>query len=196
MKFTRTLSILAVALAPTLAQAHPGHAGHEAGGIGWGLAHPCTGLDHLLAMIAVGLWAVQLGGRALWALPSAFVAAMIAGGAMGMSGVSMPSVEPVVLASVLALGALVAFAVRVPLAASLGLVSIAAVFHGQAHGAEMPAGASGWLTALGFVAATALLHAAGVAGGLAMQKLAQRRALRLAGAAILATAVLLGAGVI
>lgn len=190
-------SRLAIALAfvPALAHAHPGH-GAEAGGIGWGLAHPFTGMDHVLAMIAVGLWAVQLGKRALWVLPLTFVSAMAAGAALGMGGVKLPFVEPVILASAVALGALVAFAARLPLGASAALVAIAALFHGQAHGGEMPATASGFLTASGFVLATAVLHAAGIAGGLSLQRVAQQRVIRVAGAAIFSAAILLGLGVI
>jgi len=197
MKYTRALALLAFTLTPTLAHAHPGHAGHdEVGGIGWGLMHPFTGLDHLLAMVAVGLWAVQLGGRALWALPAAFVGTMCLGGLMGMNGAVLPLVEPMILTSVLALGALIAFTVRLPLAACAGVVALSALFHGQAHGAEMPVGASGWMTALGFVAATTALHVTGVLGGLGLQKFAQSRAVRVAGAAIFAAAVLMGAGIL
>jgi urease accessory protein len=196
MKHTRSLLILAFVFAPALAQAHPGHAGHEAGGIGWGLMHPFSGLDHLLAMVAVGLWAVQLGGRALWALPAAFVAAMSLGGMLGVTGAELPLVEPMILGTALILGALVAFAARLPLLASVAVVALGAVFHGHAHGAEMPAGSSGWLTGVGFVVATALLHAAGMAGGLALQRLARSRAVQAAGAAILTVAVLLAAGLL
>jgi urease accessory protein len=196
MKYTRALALLAFTLAPTLAHAHPGHGGHEIGGIGWGLLHPFTGVDHLLAMVAVGLWAVQLGGRARWLLPMTFVGMMGVGGALGMSGVALPLLEPMLLASVLALGALIAFAVRLPLSACASVVALSALFHGQAHGAEMPAGASGLLTAAGFVLATAFLHGAGVAGGLGLQRLAQSRGLRFAGAAIFAAAILMGAGVL
>lgn len=195
MKYTRTLAVLVSILAPSLAHAHPGHAGHEVGGIGWGLMHPFTGLDHLLAMVAVGLWAVQLRGRALWALPAAFVSAMALGGALGLPGVQMPMVEPLVLSSVLVLGAMVAFSARLPLAASAGIVAVSALFHGQAHGAEMPA-VDGWLPIVGFVISTAALHALGIFGGLALQRLSVQRALRFAGAAICLGAVLLGAGVI
>ena len=186
---------LALALIPTLAHAHPGH-GAEIGGIGWGLAHPFTGLDHILAMIAVGLWAVQLGKRALWLLPVCFVSAMAAGAALGMGGVRLPFVEPAILAGVIGLGALVAFAARMPLAAGAALVSVAALFHGQAHGSEMPANASGLLTAAGFIIATAVLHAIGIAGGLTLQRVAQNRAIRAAGAAIFSSAVLIGLGVL
>ena len=193
--FARIRSLLPAALLVIFAgtaSAHPGHAGHDISGIGWGLAHPFTGLDHLLAMIAVGLWAVQLGGRAIWALPLTFIGAMAAGGALGMSGVRIPQIEPLILGSALALGALVAISARLPLALSAGIVGAAALFHGQAHGAEMPAGANGWMTAFGFVVATAALHGAGLGGGWVLQQVATRRAVRAAGGAIVIVAALLG----
>ena len=186
---------LALALVPMVAQAHPGH-GSETAGIGAGLAHPFTGLDHILAMIAVGLWAVQLGKRALWLLPVSFVSAMAAGAALGMAGVRLPFVEPAILASVIGLGALVAFAARLPLGASAAVVAVAALFHGQAHGSEMPADASGLLSVTGFILATAMLHAIGIAGGFTLQRIAQHRAIRAAGVAIFSTAVLIGIGVL
>ena len=186
---------LALCLVPALAHAHPGH-GAEAGGIGWGLVHPFTGLDHILAMVAVGLWAVQLGKRALWLLPAAFVSAMTVGAALGMGGVPLPFVEPAILASVIGLGALIAFGVRLPLGASAATVALAALFHGQAHGSEMPVNASGLLTAIGFVIATAALHGIGIVGGLTLQRTAKHRAIRAAGVAIFSAAVLIGLGVL
>ena len=185
----------ALALVPTLAHAHPGH-GAATGGIGWGLAHPFSGLDHILAMIAVGLWAVQLGKRALWVLPLTFVCSMAAGAVLGMGGVTLPFVEPAILASVIVLSALVAFAKRLPLGASAAVVAVAALFHGQAHGAEIPANAPGLLTAAGFILATALLHTLGVALGLSLRHTAQPRAIRTAGAAIFSLAILSALGVI
>ena len=191
--FNRSLlSVALLVIFAGTASAHPGHAGHDISGIGWGLAHPFTGLDHLLAMIAVGLWAVQLGGRALWMLPLSFVGAMAAGGALGMSGMVLPQIEPLILGSALALGALVAMSARLPLALSAGVVAVSAFFHGQAHGAELPAGANGWMAVGGFVAATAALHAAGLGGGRLLQQRATRRAVRAAGAAIVIVAALLG----
>jgi urease accessory protein len=195
--FARFRSLLTLAFLATFAgtaSAHPGHAGHEIGGIGWGLVHPFTGLDHLLAMVAVGLWAVQLGGRALWMLPLSFVSAMAMGGALGMDGFVLPQVEPMILGSALVLGAVVAMAARLPMAASVAIVAVSAFFHGQAHGAEMPAGANGWMTALGFVLATAALHGAGVGGGKVLQQVATQRAVRACGAAIVAVAVLMSLG--
>lgn len=182
----RTLAALGmIALLPSLAVAHP----HAAPGHDFlhGLAHPLLGWDHLLAMLAVGLWAAQRGGRSLWVLPGVFVGVMIAGGALGMAGVSLPGVEGGILASVLVLGALVAAAARPPLAASAGVVALFALFHGHAHGAEMPAASSGAAYGIGFVAATALLHAAGITLALATQRSgAVRRVawVRAAGAAI------------
>jgi urease accessory protein len=195
MKHIRLALALALALVPTLTHAHPGH-GAEISGIGWGLAHPFSGLDHILAMVAVGLWAVQLGKRALRVLPLTFVSAMAAGAALGMGGVRMPFVEPAILASIIGLGALVAFAARLPLGASAALVAVAALFHGQAHGSEMPANASGLFTAAGFILATAVLHAAGIIGGLTLQRIAQQRAIRVAGVAIFSAAILFGFGLI
>lgn len=186
---------LALTLVPSLAHAHPGH-GAEVGGIGWGLAHPFTGIDHILAMIAVGLWAVQIGKRALWLLPLSFVSAMAAGAALGMNRAPLPFIEPAILASVIGLGAVVAFAARLPLGVSAAAVAVAAVFHGQAHGIEIPTNAAGFQTVMGFILATALLHAAGVAGGLGLQRISQHRAIRVAGAAIVSVAVLIGFGVL
>jgi urease accessory protein len=186
---------ITLALVPALAHAHPGH-GAEIGGIGWGLAHSFTGLDHILAMVAVGLWAVQLGKRALWLLPLSFVTAMTAGVALGMSGVRLPFIEPAILASVIGLGAVIACAARLPLWASAAAVAVAALFHGQAHGSEIPANASGLWTVAGLIIATALLHAIGVAGGLGLQRMAHQRVIRAAGAAILSLAVLIGLGVL
>ena len=195
MKHTRLALALALALVPALAHAHPGHGG-ETGGIVWGLAHPFSGLDHLLAMIAVGLWAVQIGKRALWLLPLSFVSAATLGAALGMGGVRLPLVEPAILASVIALGALIAFARRLPLGVSAAIVFAAALFHGQAHGSEIPATASGFQAISGFIIATAILHTIGVAGGLTLRRSGRCGAIRVAGAAILSAAVLMSLGVI
>ncbi|HSH46563.1 MAG TPA: HupE/UreJ family protein [Longimicrobiales bacterium] len=114
-------------------------------------------------MVAVGLLAAQRGGRALWALPVAFVAAMAFGGVLGMSGVTVPGVELMIVGSVVALGGLVALAARFPLAAASVAVAGFALFHGHAHGTEAPLAASGLFYGLGFLASTAVLHAAGIA---------------------------------
>jgi urease accessory protein len=127
-----------------------------------GFAHPWTGLDHMLAMVAVGLWAALNGGRALWAWPAAFVGVMLAGGALGMAGVAVPLVEPGILASVIALGLLVLTAARLPVALGAVLVAVFALLHGHAHGAELPGGAAAATYAAGFALATAALHALGL----------------------------------
>ncbi len=182
------------ALSPSLAFAHPGHG--EAAGLVHGFLHPIGGLDHVLAMVAVGLFAAHLGGRALWAVPATFVALMAAGGALGMAGLVLPHVELGIAASVVALGAAVALRqVRWPLAAAMAMVGAFAVFHGFAHGAEMPESASGLAYAAGFMAATALLHAAGIGLGFAMERLAMERAPRL-GQALGALVAIAGVGLL
>lgn len=151
---------MTLTLAPSLAMAHPG-ADHVHGAV-QGFLHPFGGLDHLLAMIAVGMFAAQLGGRALWIVPAAFVGTMAAAGALGMSGVPVPHVEIGIALSVVALGAAVALRLHVPTLLAATLAGIFALFHGYAHGAEMPATMSGLAYGAGFVAATALLHAIGI----------------------------------
>jgi urease accessory protein len=169
-------------LAPA-AQAHVGN--HEIGGFVHGLQHPIGGLDHVLAMLAVGLWAAQLGGAALWSLPLAFVGVMVFGGILGMTGVTMPFVEQGILISDLVLGATVLFAARLPLAVSISMVGVLAIFHGYAHGAEMPNGVSGLEYAAGFVCSTALLHFVGLGSALLIKKLGQDRLVQVAGAGVL-----------
>jgi urease accessory protein len=127
-----------------------------------GFKHPWTGLDHMLAMLAVGLWAGVNGGRALWAWPVAFVGVMVAGGALGIAGVAVPMVEPGILASVIVLGLLVLTAARLPVALGAALVAVFALLHGHAHGAELPMQAAAASYAAGFALATALLHAIGL----------------------------------
>jgi urease accessory protein len=174
-------------LMPALAHAHPGHGTSSAA---HGFSHPISGIDHLLAMIAVGLWAGQLGGRTRWQVPIAFLGVMIVGGALGMAGVSVPAVEEGILASVLVLGALIATAARLPATASIALVGTFALFHGVAHGTEMPTDASGLSYAGGFIIATALLHVVGLTLGM-MAKVRDPRFVRVAGGAIALWAVLL-----
>jgi len=181
-----------VLFAPSLLNAHTG-AG-PADGFSHGFAHPWGGWDHLLAMLAVGLWASQLGGRALWSVPCAFVGVMALGGLLGMAQLALPGIELGILASVLVLGVLVAAAARLPLAVSASIVGIFALFHGLAHGLEMPAGSSGAGYALGFVLATLLVHALGLALGLGFQRLAQPGLVRLAGAACACWGLVLALG--
>jgi len=164
--------VLAAALLPTAAFAHAGHG--EAAGFLHGFAHPLGGLDHVLAMLGVGLLAFVVGGRALWAVPAAFVGMMVLGFVLGTAGLGLPFVETGIALSVVAIGAAVAFGTGLPLAAAAGLVGAFALFHGHAHGAEMPAGAASGLYALGFAGATALLHGSGIAAAAAAARLLGR----------------------
>ncbi len=177
-----SLLLAAGLVLPSLAHAHVG-AG-DTHGFAHGFTHPLGGLDHLCAMIAVGLWAAQMGGRAIWAVPLTFVSVMVLGGMLGMAQIQLPFIEQGIVASVLVLGVLIAAAVRLPLAASTAIVGLFAVCHGFAHGAEMPGAASGVLYALGFVVATTLLHSVGIAVGMGIQKVSQPVLVRFAGAAI------------
>jgi urease accessory protein len=140
------------------------------GGSGWtsGVAHPFLGVDHLLAMLAVGFWAAQMGGRALWAVPLTFVSIMAGGALIAIAGIPLPAVESGVAASVLALGLLVAFAVRLPVATGMLVAGTFALFHGHAHAAELPAVVSPWVYAAGFLLATGALHASGIAAARAL----------------------------
>jgi urease accessory protein len=151
-----------------MAQAHVGPHGTQ--GFLPGVAHPLSGLDHICAMVAVGIWAAQRGGRALWMVPVTFVSVMMLGALLGMGSVSIPFVEGGIITSLLVLGVMVAAAIRIPLAASVALVGVFALFHGHAHGVEMPATASGVSYGLGFVVSTIALHLAGIGVGLAARK--------------------------
>ncbi len=151
-----------------------------------GFAHPWSGLDHMLAMVAVGLWAGANGGRALWAWPVAFVSVMLVGGALGIAGVALPMVEPGILASVIVLGLLVLAAIRLPVAIGAALVALFALLHGHAHGAELPAEAAAASYAAGFAMATALLHGIGL--GVAHLATGARGALVVRGAGALVAA--------
>lgn len=156
-------SILAAALVPALALAHSGH--DETAGFVRGFNHPLGGVDHVLAMVAVGLLAYQLGGRALWLVPSVFVLVMGIGGGLGAAHVPLPYVEAMIAASIIGLGAAIAFDVKTSAAIIAAVVGLFAVFHGHAHGAEMPVAGSVADYAAGFMAATALLHTIGIAVG-------------------------------
>jgi urease accessory protein len=169
--------------APALAHA-PG-AGEA--GLTAGFAHPLLGLDHVLATVAVGLWASQLGGRALWLVPASFVALMAAGAAVATVA-TLPAVELGIMGSLVVLGALVAFMARLPVAVGALIVGIFAIFHGHAHSTEMPS--ASFLYAAGFIAATAMLHGIGVAAGL-YSKGTAGWLVRAGGAAVAATGLLL-----
>ncbi len=179
-----------IVLLPSLAEAHPGVPGHTHGfANGWW--HPLSGLDHICAMVAVGLWAAQRGGRALWVVPTVFVSLMTIGGVLGMGGPGIPWVEQGIAVSVLVLGLFVAASIRLPLSLSVAMVGLFGMFHGYAHGAEMPATVSGLAYAAGFVLATVGLHLAGVGLGLAARHNHAHRLVRLAGGVIAAAGVYL-----
>jgi len=183
MKKHILLAALALAAATAPAFAHTGIGAHAS--LFAGVVHPFSGLDHILAMVAVGLWASQQGGRAMWVLPGAFVGTMLAGGVVGMSGFALPLVEPMILASIVVLGLMVALAVQLPLAAGAALVSVFALMHGFAHGSEL-AGGHALPYIAGFAFATASLHAAGLAGGILGKRAFAPAIVRFAGLATLA----------
>ncbi len=158
----------------------------QAGGFASGLSHPVSGLDHVLAMVAVGLWGAQLGAPALWLLPVAFPMMMAFGGMLGLMGTPLPGVEPGIAVSGVVLGALILGEVRMPIVGALLVVGFFAVFHGHAHGTELQAGQSAMLYSLGFVVATGALHGIGVGIGLIHRWNFGRVALRGAGALVLA----------
>lgn len=169
-----------LALLPQAALAHGGHG--AATGLAAGFAHPLGGADHVLAMVAVGLLAALRGGRALWALPLAFLGMMTFGGLLGALGVGLPYVEGAIGVSVVVFGVAVAAGAGLPVAGLAATVGFFALFHGHAHGVEMPETATGLAYGAGFVLGTALLHAAGLGLGLVGGRL--RNAAPVAGAAM------------
>ena len=175
---------LAATLWPALALAHVGQGRAE--GFLAGLSHPVSGLDHVLAMVAVGLWGAQLGAPAIWLLPVTFPIVMAFGGMLGLAGMPLPGVEAAIALSGILLGLAVLAEWRPPLPLAAVVVGFFAVFHGHAHGAELPAGASGLTYSIGFVAATGTLHAVGIGIGVIHRWGWGRVALRLAGAGVAA----------
>jgi urease accessory protein len=173
---------LALVLSPVAAFGHQ-EAGQAAGLLA-GLSHPVSGLDHVLAMIAVGLWGAVLGPPAIWVLPVAFPMVMAFGGLMGLLGFPLPGVEIGIAVSAVVLGALVLAEVRPPLWLAALIVAFFAIFHGHAHGRELPQGTSALLYSLGFVVATGLLHAFGILLGVAHRWAAGRRLVQLAGGGV------------
>jgi len=169
--------------------AHPGHAHHPNSLID-GLIHPLTGLDHFVVMVAVGLWALQMGGAAVWVLPLAFVVFMMGGAGLGLAGVHLPMVEPMILASVLLCGVLLAMAYRPAVLVAAVLVGIMAVFHGAAHAFEMPFGSQAGAYLLGFSLSTFLLLGFGILLGLGLVAANARQGFRWTGGAV----ALLGVG--
>lgn len=193
------LALLSLAFAslPTAAFAHTGVG--DTNGFAHGFMHPIGGLDHVLAMVAVGLLAARLGGKALWLVPLSFVTMMILGGIAGASGVNLPFVELGIMGSILVLGFVIALGRELPTTLAMALVGFFGIFHGHAHGTEMPVDALGFAYGAGFVAATSLLHAAGLALGLGLDRLAgvwSSKATRIAGGAVAAAGAGIMAGVL
>jgi urease accessory protein len=162
----------------------------QAAGFVTGLHHPVSGLDHVLAMVAVGLWGAQLGAPAIWLLPVTFPMVMAVGGFLGLLGVPLPGVEIGIAASAILLGSMVAREGRPPLWLAATLVGFFAVFHGYAHGTELPAGQSGLTYSVGFVVATGCLHATGIGIGSIHRWGWGRIALRAAGGAVAAAGII------
>ena len=185
-------ALAAISANPASAHLPPG----EYGSFASGLTHPLFGLDHVLAMIAVGLWAAQIGGRAVWTVPTGFVAAMLAGFLLALAGAPLPAVEPVILASIMVLGTVVALALRPGAGVAVALVAALGLFHGHAHGGEL-GGAQALSFGAGFVLATAALHATGVIVANGARKSAHEnggRAIRALGALTALTGIVLIAG--
>lgn len=180
---TRSLAFtLTASLWPALAWAHVEKGRAE--GLIAGLHHPISGLDHVLAMVSVGLWGAQLGAPAVWLLPVTFPMVMAFGGMLGLMGVPLPGIEAAVALSGVALGTAVLAEWRPPLWAAAVLVGFFAVFHGHAHGSELPPGASGLLYSIGFVVATGTLHVVGIGIGTIHRWAWGRVALRVAGGGV------------
>jgi urease accessory protein len=178
----RSLLILCFLLYPLTVFAH--QRGGEVVGFASGFWHPISGIDHILAMVAVGMWGAQLGAPAIWVLPVVFPMVMALGGTMGLMGVKLPGIELCIALSALALGFAVFREARPKLWISATIVGVFAIAHGHAHGTELPLGASGVLYSIGFVMATGLLHAVGIGIGLVHRWTAGRVALRVAGAVV------------
>ncbi|NBJ13780.1 HupE/UreJ family protein [Microvirga arsenatis] len=180
MKLKQSFLLAAMVVTAMPALAHTGI--HSASGLVDGLAHPFGGLDHVLAMVAVGLFAAVLGERALWAVPATFASMMLVGGVMGVMGIGIPAIEAGIALSVVILGAILAARIRCRISVAMMLTGAFAIFHGYAHGAEMPTEAAAALYCLGFVSATGLLHGTGLVLGHAFGK--RQMIHRLAGAGI------------
>src|SRR5262249_46462750 len=160
--------VIAVFAITALLAADPALAHEQAGvtgGLVSGLMHPLTGMDHLIAMVAVGIWGAQLGAPAIWVLPITFPLVMALGGVIGVLKFHLPMPELVIALSAIVLGAAVAMRLRVPFALAAAIVAVFAVFHGHAHGAELPNSANPLAYGVGFVVATGLLHLCGIAIG-------------------------------
>lgn len=177
-------AVLLSALLLWVPAAHAHIQSGQAAGFFTGVGHPLSGLDHVLAMIAVGLWGAQLGAPGLWLLPVTFPMVMALGGMLGLLGVPLPGVEVGIAASAVVLGLAVMSELRPPLAAAVVLVGLFGVFHGHAHGTELPPGQSALLYSMGFVVATGCLHGVGIAIGLIHARPWGQRLLRVAGGVV------------
>ncbi|WP_127477816.1 HupE/UreJ family protein [Sulfurivermis fontis] len=191
MKLRHIVSIIGLMALPGIAAAHTGLG---TGGFGAGLLHPFSGVDHLLAMLTVGLWAATLGGSAAWKVPMAFIVMLVTGAVLGLSGTHWPLVESFIAASVLVLGLAVTLAWRVPAGAGIALVGLFALFHGHAHGAEVPVAAVGYLYVAGMVLASGALHLTGFGIGHALRQ--RPRLLRGGGALVAGAGAWLVAGLL
>lgn len=176
-KWIRRVVMMAAAM-PSAVWAHAGTG--TASGLWVGISHPFSGLDHLLAMVAVGIWAAQSGGRSVWVIPATFVSLMLGGGAAALAGWPLPCVEQGISVSLLVLGLLIASACRMNVWVSTIIVGFFAVFHGHTHGAEIPLASGALIYSAGFALASALLHGLGIGGAL----LIRQQLSRLAGIAI------------
>ena len=161
-----TAQLLATSILLGISSTAFAHPGHGAAGLAAGLMHPFTGMDHLLAMLAVGLWAAQHGGRKVWLLPATFMGMLTAGAGLAQLDTSLPLIEPSIAASVLVLGLIIALSMKLPALVSFALTALFGLLHGYAHGLEMPGASAPAAYALGFLAATATLHLSGIAIGI------------------------------
>ncbi|MBI3902463.1 MAG: HupE/UreJ family protein [Nitrosomonadales bacterium] len=169
--FNRTTRFIAATVLLAASGAASAHTGHGVAGWGAGWAHPFSGLDHMLAMLAVGLWAVQGGGRRAWLLPATFMAMLAAGASVSMIWQHpLPVLETGIALSVLALGLLIALSMQLPIWSSMAITALFGMFHGYAHGLELPESAAPFAYAIGFLSATAILHLGGIVAGVAMRE--------------------------
>ncbi|MCK5167078.1 MAG: HupE/UreJ family protein [Rhodospirillaceae bacterium] len=179
-------AILALVSSPVLAHTGAGSVSDISAGFG----HPIGGIDHVLAMLAVGILAAQLGGKSLWFVPAAFVGMMVVGGLLGISGVPVPFVELGIVGSIIVLGGAIAAGRKIPMSLAMSMVGLVAIFHGHAHGTEMPANISAIEYSIGFIAATSLLHAFGISLIIGARKVAKETAsiaIRVSGGSIAVT---------
>lgn len=189
---TVALTLIATHIVTSTASAHPTHGSIASDALSSGFLHPWLGMDHLLAMFAVGLLAVQFGGRALWILPLSFLGSMITGGVIGIASWNVSFVEFGIAASVLVLGVAIAAGRRFPLVTTAVVIALFGIFHGHAHGTEIPATAALFLYFTGFVSGTALLHMLGIGLGLiAARSNRWQSAIRFSGAAVAGVGLLL-----